>query len=299
MERSFYEPEERCQYYVSSEIKKLWKAEIDCFLELQRICEKHGIKYYACGGTLLGAIRHQGFIPWDDDMDVFMLEEDYYKLLSVAPKEIKAPYFFQSFETQPGFGPSMSRIRNSDTTACTQFEYDLADKDYNCGIFIDIFPLTSVSSSPFARKVRQFKITMYRAAIAGYEKLHKRQLNDKHGGLNPLILYWKIWSLFSTHTKISQKYLRACSNGDNNSEYVGLVPFFGFQEKFIFRRSWFEETIDFPFEYVRITCPAGYDEILKHWYGDYMVFKKGTAIHSMTLFDADVPYKEKLKDRYN
>ena len=294
---NFLMPEERCGHYITSEVKKLWKVQIECLLELQRVCEKHNIRYYAGGGTLLGAVRHRGYIPWDDDIDVYMLEKDYYEFLKVAPKEISEPFFFQSFETQEGFGPSVSRIRKSNTTACTQFEYDTADENYNCGIFIDIFPFTSVSDNGIVRFFKKINAFKYRTAIAGYEKMRAGKRNhEKDLKARILIAYWKFFSLFMDHKTLSRKYLKACSSGGETSGLVGQIPFFGFNKKFIFKRSWFEDVEELPFENISIACPTGYDEILKNQYGDYMVFKKGTAVHSMAVFDADVPYKEKLKD---
>lgn len=292
----FLKPEERCEHFISIEVKKLWKVQLECMIELQKVCKKHNIQYYAGGGTLLGAVRHRGFIPWDDDMDVFMLEKDYYRFLKVAPNEIKDPFFFQSFETQDGFGPSISRIRKSNTTACTQFEYDTADENYNCGIFIDIFPLTSVNDNSLVRFFQRFNIFRYRAAIAGYERWRakKRSMSQKGKG-DILILYWKLCSFFMSHKELSEKFLHSCSSGGESSNCVGLIPFLGFQDKYIFKRSWFKESVDLPFEYISISCPSEYDNVLKHQYGNYKVFQKGTAIHSMAVFDADTPYKEKLK----
>ena len=115
--------------------------------------------------------------------------------------------------------------------------------------------------------------------------------------MDPCVLYWKLTSLFMDHKELSQKFLRACSSGGNQSEYVGVIPFLGIKDKYIYRREWFDETVELPFEYLTVDCPAGYDAILRHQFGDYMVFKKGAAIHTMAVMDPDTPYYEKLYGR--
>ena len=85
-----------CNFRVSSKRKKVWKVELDLLNNFIEICNKYKLTYFAIGGTLLGAIRHKGFIPWDDDIDIGMPREDYNKLLEIAKKEFKNPIFFQT-----------------------------------------------------------------------------------------------------------------------------------------------------------------------------------------------------------
>ena len=84
---SFTQPEIRCGYYVSDSMKKVWAIELDLIRKFVEVCDKHGLRYFMDGGTLLGAVRHQGFIPWDDDADMIMPREDYNKLWYVAAEE--------------------------------------------------------------------------------------------------------------------------------------------------------------------------------------------------------------------
>ena len=120
------------------DLRKVWDVELDLFEKFKSICEKYNLTYCACSGTLLGAVRHKGFIPWDDDMDLFLPWQDYVKFMEVAPKECQYPYCFQSFLTDKDGEISANRMRRSDTTGLTQWESEnITDKDYDRGIFID------------------------------------------------------------------------------------------------------------------------------------------------------------------
>ena len=134
-----FEEEIRDGYLVTERVKKIWYTEINLLIAFDRMCKEYNLKYSVCYGTLLGAIRHKGFIPWDDDIDVFMMRDDYNKMLKIAPNYFKEPYFFQSAYTDVmvwGF----SKLRDSRTTA---IEFDDMKEQFNQGIFIDIFPLDS------------------------------------------------------------------------------------------------------------------------------------------------------------
>ena len=123
IEDSFYQEEERCGYLVSAHMKKVWAVELDLLYQLDQVCKKYGIKYYASGGTILGAERHKGMIPWDDDIDLMMLRDQYDILCSHAD-EFKEPYFLQTFDTDEGYFRGHAQLRNSNTTGVLLSEVD-------------------------------------------------------------------------------------------------------------------------------------------------------------------------------
>ena len=108
----FFKEEVRDGYFVSSDMKNLWAVELDLLNEFIRVCEVYNLRYFAEGGTMIGAVRHNGFIPWDDDIDIVMPREDYCKLEKIAVKEFKFPYFWQTEKTDPGSMRGHAQLRN-------------------------------------------------------------------------------------------------------------------------------------------------------------------------------------------
>ena len=140
---NFLDAEIRDGYQVTAKMKKIWAVELDLLCEFQRVADKYGIKYIANGGTMLGAVRHKGFIPWDDDIDLMMMRDEYDRLCEIAPKEFRHPYFFQTEYSDPGSLRCHAQLRNSETTAILDDEKN-GHFHFNQGIFIDIFPLDAV-----------------------------------------------------------------------------------------------------------------------------------------------------------
>ena len=144
----FLDEEMRCGYRVSREIKSLWAVELDLYTAFCRVCEANGLRHFVSYGTLLGAVRHGGFIPWDDDIDILMPREDYNRLLKIGSDSFGEPYFFQTTLTEKYFWRAHIQLRNSNTTGYVPQD---ACKDINRGIFLDIAPLVEVSDSKIGR----------------------------------------------------------------------------------------------------------------------------------------------------
>ena len=95
MDKEYIVDGKKLFYKVSPKREKVWKIELDILMELDRICRKHDLRYFLDSGTLLGAVRHKGFIPWDDDIDLTMPRKDYDRLIEIASQELKSPYYLQ------------------------------------------------------------------------------------------------------------------------------------------------------------------------------------------------------------
>ena len=118
---SFFHEETRCDYLVDEKTKKIWAVQIDLLAELLRVCREHDIKVSAFAGTVLGAVRHKGFIPWDDDIDVCMDRENFNKLLAITDT-FNYPYFLQTAYNDQEFFIGYARLRNTLTTGVISWE---------------------------------------------------------------------------------------------------------------------------------------------------------------------------------
>ena len=135
-----------------NQIQQVWTVEQDILDVIHHICSEHGLRYSLAYGTLIGAVRHKGFIPWDDDIDLMMPREDYEKLLSLWDSVAPKGYILQNVRTNPDFTQSFTKIRKDHTTFL-QFEFE-REKCYHKGIFVDIFPGDRVAPSKLGRSIQ-------------------------------------------------------------------------------------------------------------------------------------------------
>lgn len=276
----FLHAEERNGYPISEDMKRVWAVELDMVMELLQICKRHNLRIYADGGTLLGAVRHKGFIPWDDDIDMMMPREDYDRLVEIAPTEFSYPHFFQTLYTDPRYGRRHAQVRNVETAEGTDF----GTARYCRGIFIDIFPLDAFPDNPraFSKHFRRIK--------AAKNRLKLTQRFFKH-------LPDFIYSFCRKHTKclsdefIYRNYegiLRSVSTDDNRlwSE-VSL----GYNISFL-DGSDFGEAEYLDFEYIKIPAPHEWHKVLVRFFGkDYMTPRQAPSIHGPLKFNAEKSYR--------
>lgn len=283
--------EERNGYRISEKQKKIWAVELDLLSELIRVCKKNDLKLFGIGGTLLGAIRHQGFIPWDDDLDVVMLRDDYEKLLEIAPKEFQYPYFLQTALSDKKFFNEYARLRNSETTGLVSFTNS---PDFNNGIFIDVDILDGCTKNTrqmkwlFRKKFFYVKLLHFYYADLKTKKYFKRIIGKPLKPLlNHIISYEK---LFEMYKKVIMKY--------NASEFVTFLTHKS-QYSYIASKKSYDKMVWVPFEFLELPIMLNPEEFLKEQYGNYMEFppteKRGVWHEGIIKFEPDVPYKKYMK----
>lgn len=292
----FLDEEERFGYKVTSDIKKVWAVELDILCKLLEVCKKHDIKIYACGGTILGAVRHKGFIPWDDDIDMMLTRDEYNKLCRIAPEEFKYPYFFQTEYTDPGTLRGHAQIRNSETTAI--LDSDGLKYKFNQGIFVDIFVYDNViddsklyelqwkDAEHFLNKAFKWSIwtTRYENLSVGYRKVFKDLVHPVINMLDRLIH-------FERHSY--KKFEKICARyNDIDTDMMSCLSFrFNCKNDWMYKED-FDEIVYLPFEHIMIPVCKGYDRSLKNQYGDYMKYEIGTSSHGGMILDTEKSYKE-------
>lgn len=296
----FLDEEVRCGYIVTTQMKKVWAVEIDLLFEFKRICEKYHLHWYAGGGTMLGAVRHKGYIPWDDDIDIDMLRDDYDKFCQVAPKEIKSPYFYSDGTAEKGVFRAYSRIYNLSTT-CIMANSVNVKRSFNQGISIDIFPIDNAPDNKcemqhFANCVAtKFNQCNWLYAHVGcYIPKKNEGIYRKITHFIAYIIATLKWPFF--HKKLPQFVYKEMQiyNQFHTTKVVSiaLVPFhFGRW----WQRSWVEQTIQMPFEWFSINVPCGYEKWLTTHYGNWQEFVVGTGLHVTGIIDAEKSYTEYTK----
>lgn len=233
-----------------------------CLRDFIALCQEHDITYFACGGTAIGAVRHKGFIPWDDDIDVYMLREDYNKFLSLRSSLMGTRYEIVDMSND-GYCASFAKFVDAKTTV---WEYE--ENPVIIGAYIDVFPLDAALDDMDRLKAVNFR----------YERLLDWYVRS--------FLTWGKGSLSSVHdikTTMFNIYLRMKRKSikrqldDMEREIVSFQgkSLFGYGysprfEREIFDRSWFSDTVELDFEGIKITLPVGYHEMLSKQFGDYM-----------------------------
>ncbi|MCD7956832.1 MAG: LicD family protein [Lachnospiraceae bacterium] len=244
----------------SDKLKLLQKVLLATLLEVDRICRENDIRYFLAGGTLLGAIRHHGFIPWDDDVDVMMLREDYEKFLRVAPEELSDRLFLQRANYNP-----YTRVRVNGTVFASPFMARFPE--IHSGIFLDIFAHDRTGSRLWSQKLHRLVTKATRSVV--FNKWGATAIRGD--GSHPVIRWIgsRLKDLIPMNLAIRMRdqTLVFFRNRDTGYLYDGMGQNMG---RGAFPEQWLNEAISVDFEGYSLSVPKEYDAYLTWLYGDYM-----------------------------
>ena len=236
------------------------EALLKLLCEFDRICRLLDIKYTLFAGTLLGSVRHKGFIPWDDDLDIVMLREDYDRFLCEADKYLDRENFFLQKEFSEHWPMFFTKLRLNGT-ACIE-KYHPKDNAVHQGIYIDIFPCDDAADSEFGRRMQFLasKVVIAKSLYRrGYEtKSSKKKIFMQLCRLMPMKLFLGIAKNGKRGGKTVHSFFAAARDYSKN----------------VYPRELFTNITYGEFEGAEYPIPAGYDEMLSFLYGDYMTLPK-------------------------
>lgn len=278
---NFFIEETKNDFQVSTERKELWAVLLDLLREFQKVCKKYDLQYFAICGTLLGAVRHNGFIPWDDDIDVAMPRDDYERLKTLTG-QFNHPYSLVWPENEKENGYSFLKLRNSNTTGLAKAFSNLK---INHGLFLDIFPLDDANVSSYQPDQAKIKELI----------LQNSQVMKDICQAPKSISKERIDSIPVTFDKI--EYIAKKDNKQSYNHCALRTISFYKPEKQIWNKELFKDYLEVDFEELKIRIPIGWREILETNYGDWEKFPPLSdrgVWHSSVIFNPHISYKDYL-----
>lgn len=283
----FIQEELRNDFKISQKRKKIWKTELDMLEKLESIAEKNNLNYFLIAGSAIGAVRHHGFIPWDDDIDIGMHRKDFNKFIELAKNEFKYPYYIQYGIQEDKQFSGLLRIRDSRTTGIIKNDrYSTG----NGGIFIEIYPF---DNAPDNKLLRRIIITISSLLYTGiYVKKYVYKASIKMKIVRNILRPIKIEQLWHAYNKICQ----ICNNKTTSHVDTLALPVYAKEGIHYFKVDDIIKTILVDFEYTKARIAIGNDRCLKKQYGNYMKYpalNERENHHLNNIFyDPDKPYFE-------
>lgn len=267
------------------DIKKLHNKILDTLVAVDAVCKKHNLRYYIIAGTLLGAVRHKGFIPWDDDLDIAMPRSDYDKLIAHSTEWLPKQYELICTENDPNYPLPFAKIQNAETTLIER-----KHMKYLGGIYIDVFPLDGVPQNKLARRWHFIKYQFYKKVLYF---IYRDPYRHGHGPSSWIPLLCR---KYFTIEEVQQKMRSMMKSNDyDKSQFVvdhddGL--------KGVMKKSVLGTPTPIQFENATVMGAEHPHEYLKQKYGEYMVIPPHAKQrqHNFYYLDLEKPYREYAKE---
>lgn len=245
---------------IDPRLRQLQLAELEILDEFVRVCQAHDLRYYLVGGTLLGAVRHQGFIPWDDDIDVAMPREDYDRFAQIASEELGPQYFYQCPDTDPHYFLTYAKVRKNGTEV---YEERFRNAQFHKGVFIDIFPLDFCPKPGLVCHLlfNVLAVMNYRGQVDSGEPY--KPYDEISGKIGYTVL-----RMFSSRGLVRlRKKLLSLSKRLSCGEFIACFSgAYGYRKE-VFSNLWYSSGLSVPFENRKYVIPVMPNIILEQMFG--------------------------------
>ena len=284
-DKTFFFDEVREGFYVWTMMKRFWAAQLKVLSEIDIICKRHGLKWYADNGTLLGAVRHRGYIPWDDDLDICMFRDDYITFVKYAQEELPEGYVIKDVQLLDGFDNMIGRVNGS---VMIHYEDEYLKRNFGCPyiVGVDIFPLDGIYKDEKKEEERLKRATnifgalvlvssgetnteLFKGLLADIEQKNNIAINRDGDVKRQLIL-------------LADKVISECPVSE--AENVAQMAFYVEFHDHVYSKKWYENAVYLPFEYIHVPAPVQYDRVLHTVYRNYMRVVRNGGIHDYPLY---------------
>ena len=291
--KEFFLDEVREGFYIPAMMKRAWAAELEILVEIDKICEKHKLHYYIDYGTLLGAVRHKGFIPWDDDIDIMMFRHDYEIFSEVAQAELPEELRFRFLGEDDRNNELVSSVQHRQMLISSPFLGKYHNYLYGAGV--DIFPYDFASKEQEKEEERQalFKSLCILLSFPSLQGENQTVLENEARKVEK----FSGTELFhsSNYKKTLLRLLTACFTQfkQNEEEIINLLDLFLYKNREIarFKKEWYGSESLLDFEFLSLPAPKEYKKVISQKYKDYLRFEKGGGVH-------DYPVYRKMEEEY-
>ena len=289
----YFQDEERCGFMISECMKRYWAASLHSLEIFDDICRRHGLKYWASCGTMLGAIRHKGFIPWDDDLDIGMLREDFNEFLKIAPNELPPEYVVAFGDDPPKHSYNGIAVVNS--LRAVSFDEKILNEYYYCPfpVGFDVYPYDHV---PEDRNERDIWRGDYLKVLLAFKYVDEGTADEdaccifRELGIDPA----RVWE---NKDEVRNRLLRMAEDiaGRNTAEcgpYVNRFIFLAMHNAYLpLKKEWYEDIVEFPFETGTIPVLRNMEDAVLTTFGAGWVNPvQGTMSHNYPLYKRDIRY---------
>ncbi len=291
-EEEYFRGEWRDGFFVEEMMKRAWAAQLKMLTVIDAVCKKNHLNYFAYAGTLIGAVRHKGFIPWDDDIDLSMPRADYDKFMEIADRELPEGWIVGEVWRNEDYRNIIARICNGNTLG---YEEEYLKEWYGCPyiVGIDIVPMDNIPSSKEEEdiwvQIIKLLIQFWGYAESMEDTFEKEQLIRQIEELCKIkIDRTKLLQneLIRVLDKVSAVYK------NENTDEITVARWFANHPKYRVERKWYEESIEVPFENILIPIPKYYDEALTAMFGDWRTPVREPSDHEYPFYKA----QQKLLD---